>query len=377
MDIKKNMLKNETYLCKYASFNKDAIRFKKEEKTDIRPEYFRDIDRIIHSMNYSRYINKTQVFTKSHNDHVSTRMIHVQLVSKVARTIGRALLLNEDLIEAAALGHDLGHTPFGHFGESVLNEISLKYNEGYFMHNVQSVRNMMFVENHGKGHNLTIQVLDAFLCHNGELVQNEYRPAKKTKEEFLEQYEACYKDKDMAKHLIPMTLEGCVVRISDVIAYLGRDIEDAIRLKVFDINELPKSIGDILGNSNRDIINTIILDIIENSIGKDYISMSPKVYKAIKDLKEFNYQNIYSKSMTDETREYLKNGFYQLFNYFLEQIKQKNMKSIIYKEFLKDMDESYLNNTTDERKVIDFIAGMTDEYFLYQYKKIQKLAQQS
>lgn len=376
MDIKKNMLKNETYLCKYASFNKDAIRFE-EEKTDIRPEYFRDIDRIIHSMNYSRYINKTQVFTKSHNDHVSTRMIHVQLVSKVARTIGRALLLNEDLIEAAALGHDLGHTPFGHFGESVLNEISLKYNEGYFMHNVQSVRNMMFVENHGKGHNLTIQVLDAFLCHNGELVQNEYRPVKKTKEEFLEQYKACYKDKDMAKHLIPMTLEGCVVRISDVIAYLGRDIEDAIRLKVFDINELPKSIGDILGNSNRDIINTIILDIIENSIGKDYISMSPKVYKAIKDLKEFNYQNIYSKSMTDETKEYLKNGFYQLFNYFLEQIKQKNMKSIIYKEFLKDMDESYLTNTTDERKVIDFIAGMTDEYFLYQYKKIQKLAQQS
>lgn len=376
MDIKKNMLKNETYLCEFASFNKDAIRFE-EEKTDIRPEYFRDIDRIIHSMNYSRYINKTQVFTKPHNDHVSTRMIHVQLVSKVARTIGRALLLNEDLIEAAALGHDLGHTPFGHFGESVLNEISLKHNEGYFMHNVQSVRNMMFVENHGKGHNLTIQVLDAFLCHNGELVQNEYRPVKKTKEEFLEQYKACYKDKDMAKHLIPMTLEGCVVRISDVIAYLGRDIEDAIRLKVFDINELPKSIGDILGNSNRDIINTIILDIIENSIGKDYISMSPKVYKAIKDLKEFNYQNIYSKSMTDETKEYLKNGFYQLFNYFLEQIKQKNMKSIIYKEFLKDMDESYLTNTTDERKVIDFIAGMTDEYFLYQYKKIQKLAQQS
>lgn len=376
MDIKKNMLKNETYLCEFASFNKDAIRFE-EEKTDIRPEYFRDIDRIIHSMNYSRYINKTQVFTKPHNDHVSTRMIHVQLVSKVARTIGRALLLNEDLIEAAALGHDLGHTPFGHFGESVLNEISLKHNEGYFMHNVQSVRNMMFVENHGKGHNLTIQVLDAFLCHNGELVQNEYRPVKKTKEEFLEQYKACYNDKDMAKHLIPMTLEGCVVRISDVIAYLGRDIEDAIRLKVFDINELPKSIGDILGNSNRDIINTIILDIIENSIGKDYISMSPKVYKAIKDLKEFNYQNIYSKSMTDETKEYLKNGFYQLFNYFLEQIKQKNMKSIIYKEFLKDMDESYLNNTTDERKVIDFIAGMTDEYFLYQYKKIQKLAQQS
>lgn len=372
MDIKKNMLKNETYLCKFASFDKDAIRFKPVDNADIRPEYFRDIDRIIHSMNYSRYINKTQVFPKSHNDHVSTRMIHVQLVSKVARTIGRALLLNEDLIEAGALGHDLGHTPFGHFGESVLNEISLKHNEGYFMHNVQSVRNMMYVENHGKGHNLTVQVLDAFLCHNGELIQNEYRPVKKTKEEFLSQYEKCYSDKETAKKLIPMTLEGCVVRVSDIIAYLGRDIEDAIRLKVFNINDLPKSIKEILGSSNKDIINTITLDIIENSIGKDYLSMSPKVYKAIKDLKEFNYQKIYSKSMTNETKEYYRNGFYKIFDYFLKDVKEKNTKSIIFKDFLYDMDSSYLNNTSDERKVIDFIAGMTDEYFLHQYKEIEK-----
>ena len=323
-------------------------------------------------MNYSRYINKTQVFTKSNNDHVSTRMIHVQLVSKVARTIGRALSLNEDLIEAGALGHDLGHTPFGHFGESVLNEISLKHNEGYFMHNVQSVRNMMYVENHGKGHNLTMQVLDIFLCHNGELVQNEYRPVRKTKEEFLAQYEDCYKNKDASKNLIPMTLEGCVVRISDIIAYLGRDIEDAIRLNVFDINDLPKSIKDILGSSNKDIVNTIIIDIIENSINKNYISMSPKIYKAIKDLKDFNYKYIYSKSMHEDTQKYLKDGFYQIFDYFLEQIKNKNTKSIIYKDFLKDMSKSYLENTSDERKVIDFVAGMTDEYFLKQYKKLAK-----
>ena len=372
MNIKKIMLKHEKGYKKYASFNKDAVRFNDYDKNDIRPEYFRDIDRIIHSMNYSRYMNKTQVFTKSNNDHVSTRMIHVQLVSKVARTIGRALSLNEDLIEAGALGHDLGHTPFGHFGESVLNEISLKHNEGYFMHNVQSVRNMMYVENHGKGHNLTIQVLDIFLCHNGELVQNEYRPVKKTKEEFLTQYEDCYKNKDASKKLIPMTLEGCVVRISDIIAYLGRDIEDAIRLNAFDIKDLPKSIKDILGSSNKDIVNTIILDIIENSINKNYISMSPKIYKAINDLKKFNYKNIYSKSMTEDTQKYLKDGFYQIFDHFLEQIKSKNTKSIIYKDFLKDMNENYLENTSDERKVIDFIAGMTDEYFLKQYKKLAK-----
>ena len=376
MDIKENMLKYEANLKEYASFNKDAERFYPIEE-DFRPEYFRDTDKIIHSMNYSRYMNKTQVFTKSHNDHVSTRMIHVQLVSKVARTIGRALSLNEDLIEAAALGHDLGHAPFGHFGESILNEISLKNNEGYFMHNVQSVRNMMFVENHGNGHNLTVQVLDAMLCHNGEFVQNEYKPTNKTKEEFLSQYEACYKDPLASKNLIPMTLEGCVVRISDVIAYLGRDIEDAIRLKALDINDLPKSIKDILGSSNKDIINTIILDIINNSYGKDYICMSKKIYQAIDDLKEFNYIHIYSKSMSEDTKEYLKNGFYQIFDYFLKQIKEKNEKSIIFKDFLSDMSEYYLKNSTDERKVIDFIAGMTDEYFLYQYKKIQKLAKQS
>ena len=372
MNLKKIMLKHEKLYNKYASFNKDAARFNKYDENDIRPEYFRDIDRIIYSMNYSRYMNKTQVFTKSNNDHVSTRMIHVQLVSKVARTIGRALSLNEDLIEAASLGHDLGHTPFGHFGESVLNEISLKHNEGYFMHNVQSVRNMMYVENHGNGYNLTVQVLDAFLCHNGELVQNEYKPISKTKEEFLKNYEDCYKNKNASKNLIPMTLEGCVVRISDIIAYLGRDIEDAIRLDVFDIKNLPKSIKDILGSNNNDIINTIVLDIINNSIGKNCISMSPEIYKAIKDLKDFNYKYIYSKSMSEDTKKYLKDGFYQIFDYFLEQVKEKNIKSIIYKDFLNDMSNNYLNNTSDERKVIDFIAGMTDEYFLKQYKKLAK-----
>ena len=167
MNIKNNMLKYEKNLNKYASKDKDAIRLN-PIKEDIRPNYFRDIDRIIHSLSYTRYSDKTQVFSNNENDHISRRIIHVQLVNKIARTIGRALKLNEDLIEAIALGHDLGHVPFGHTGERILNKISIENNEGIFMHNVQSVRTLMHIENKGLGRNITIQVLDGILCHNGE-----------------------------------------------------------------------------------------------------------------------------------------------------------------------------------------------------------------
>ena len=171
--IYENMRKHNKYLSDYACTDDKVIRFEKESE-DFRPGFFRDIDRIIYSLSYVRYMDKTQVFTETKNDHIQKRMIHVQYVSKIARTIGRALNLNEDLIEAAALGHDLGHTPFGHVGERVLNEISKEVGEGYFMHNINSVRNLMFVENYGKGQNISLQVLDGIMCHNGELVSNEY-----------------------------------------------------------------------------------------------------------------------------------------------------------------------------------------------------------
>ena len=194
MNIRERMLKNEKNLNEYATLDKDAIRLFQNEK-DIRPEFFRDTDRIIFSKSYMRYMDKTQVFPNKENDHISKRIIHVQLVSKIARTIGRSLNLNEDLIEAIALGHDLGHVPFGHLGESFLNEISIKNNEGIFMHNVQSVRTLMNLENNGEGLNLTIQVLDGILCHNGELVLDKYQSIKKTKEKLIEEYHNCYKDK--------------------------------------------------------------------------------------------------------------------------------------------------------------------------------------
>lgn len=372
MNIKKNMLNNESYLSKFATFDKDAIRlFGNLNEDDIRPNFFRDIDRIIHSLSYTRYIDKTQVFSNNENDHICKRIIHVQLVSKIARTIARALMLNEDLVEAAALGHDLGHVPFGHLGESILNKISLKYNQGYFMHNVQSVRTLMTLEENGLGKNLTMQTLDGILCHNGEFVSECYRPKKKTKEEFLNEYNNCYKDANVAKKLVPMTLEGCVVRISDIIAYLGRDIEDAVRLEVFDKSEIPDNIRTVLGDSNNQIINTIILDIINNSYGKDYIAMSPQIYKAIKDLKAFNYIHIYDVANTKDEKDNIEKMFNELFDHLLYIVKNNKKDNNIFKTFLDTMCEDYLNNTTDERKVIDYISGMTDDFFINEYKKIK------
>ena len=371
MGLKENMLRYEKTYSEYAAKDTDAVHLKPYEE-DIRPTYFRDVDRIIYSLSYTRYIDKTQVFSLESNDNITKRMIHVQFVSKIARTIGRALNLNEDLIEAIALGHDLGHVPFGHTGEAILNELSLKYDNTYFNHNVQSARLLMDVENNGKGSNLSLQTLDGILCHNGEFVCDEYKPKEKSKKEFLEEYKACYIEKNAVKKLVPMTLEGCVVRLSDVIAYVGRDIEDAVRLGVLKKEDIPSSITDVLGSDNRKIINTIILDIIENSTDKPYIKMSKEVFNALSELKNFNYKNIYEKANTKEDLENYKLMFYTLFDKYMNQLKNKEISEDIYTVYLKDMSDEYLNNTNDARKVIDYIAGMTDNYFINQYNKYKE-----
>lgn len=372
MDYKKVMLENEKNLSKYATKDKDAVRLFGNLNDDIRPNFFRDTDKIINSLSYTRYIDKTQVFSKKRNDHISKRIIHVQLVSKIARTIGRALSLNEDLIEAQALGHDIGHVPYGHLGERILDEISMRYNEGHFLHNVQSVRTLMYLEDNGHGKNLTLQVLDGILCHNGEFVQDLYYPKKKTLDDFLYDYNTCYKDKSHVKKLVPMTLEGCVVRISDIIGYLGRDIEDAVRLGVFDNDEIPESIKEILGDTNKDIVSTITKDIIDNSYGKDYIKMSPKVYEAIRDLKKFNQQHIYDLANTTDEVKHIEKMFNELFDYLYKQLEINNQENNIYKVYLKDMDDNYIKNTSNARKVIDYISGMTDEYFIEEFNQIKK-----
>lgn len=362
---KQNFLNKEKLLSEYATKSNKAIRIK-EEQIDIRTPFFRDIDRIIHSLSYTRYSDKTQVFSFKENDHISKRMVHVQLVSKIARTIGRALNLNEDLIEAIALGHDIGHTPIGHEGEKILNEISRRELGEYFAHNIQSVRECLYVENNGKGLNLTIQVLDGIMCHNGEMLSSKYVPSKKTKEEFLREYEEAYKDLGQTKKYSPMTLEGCVVRISDIIGYVGRDIEDAVMLSKIKKEQIPKTISDVLGTTNKEIVNTIILDIINESMNKEYIKMSDKVYNALMELKKFNYKNIYNLSLTPEQKEYYKEGMNKLFSKYLEDINSNNRESIIFKIFLDSQSKEYIDNTSNKRKVIDFIAGMTDDLFIHE-----------
>ena len=367
---KENFLSKEKNLSKYATKSSDAIRFK-EENEDIRPPFFHDIDRIIHSLSYTRYLNKTQVYTLNSNDHVSRRITHVQLVSKIARTIGRALNLNEDLIEAIALGHDIGHTPLGHTGEAILNRLSLKELGEYFAHNIQGVRYYMNVATDGKGLNLTLQTLDGIMTHNGEMLSPIYEPMAKDKEEFLREYNESYKDLKKSKTYRPMTLEGCVVRISDIIGYIGRDIEDAIMIDRFKRSDIPESIRDVLGDNNRDIVNTIVLDIINESIDKPYIKMSDKVYNALFALKKFNNDNIYSKSMTKEELDYYEIGINKLYHIYLEDIKSNNKESIIYKIFLNHQDKSYIESTNIKRQVIDFIAGMTDDFLIREIKKYE------
>ena len=367
---KENFIRKEKDLSKYATKSSDAIRFK-EDKEDIRPPFFHDIDRIIHSLSYTRYLNKTQVYTLNSNDHVSKRITHVQLVSKIARTIGRALNLNEDLIEAIALGHDIGHTPLGHTGEAILNRLSFKELGEYFAHNIQGVRYYMEVAKDGVGLNLTLQTLDGIMTHNGEMLSPIYEPMKKDKSEFLREYNESYKDLNKSKTYRPMTLEGCVVRISDIIGYIGRDIEDAIMIDRFKRSDIPESIRDILGDNNRDIVNNIVLDIINESIDKPYIKMSDKVYKALFELKKFNNLNIYKYSMTKEELDYYEKNINKLYNIYLNDIKESNMNSSIYQTFLLHQSKEYLESTNIKRQVIDFISGMTDDFLIREIRNYE------
>ncbi|MBQ7136395.1 MAG: HD domain-containing protein [Bacilli bacterium] len=370
-DIKKNLIERENSLSIHATKSTSSIRLK-EETSDLRPAFFRDVDRILHSISYTRYMDKTQVFSFKDNDHISKRIVHVQLVSKVARTIGRCLNLNEDLIEAIALGHDIGHTPIGHVGEAILNEISQRELNEYFMHNVQSVRTYLDIDNFGKGNNLSVQVLDGILCHNGEILENIYEPNfTKTKEMFLEEYKNCYTNLEVARKLRPMTLEGCIVRISDIIAYIGRDIEDAIRLGELERSDIPSHITDVLGDNNKSIVNTIIMDIVKNSYNKPYIKMSKEVYDAVFELKSFNRKNIYAKANSKEEVNYYKDAFNKLFSKYLEDLEYNRKDSEIYTLYINNMSKDYVEKTVKQRIVLDFISGMTDDFFIKSYNNIK------
>lgn len=371
-NVMENMIANESILSERACKSKDAIKFK-EDKIDIRPAYFRDIDRIIHSLSYTRYIDKTQVYSFVANDHITHRVLHVQLVSKIARTIGRALRLNEDLIEAIALGHDVGHSPFGHKGEKFLDNICKREHIGYFCHNAQSVR----VLNDLEGLIITVQTLDGILAHNGEILLNKYEPDRsKTKEDLKNEVDRVMNIENYSKKIVPMTLEGCVVRISDIIAYIGRDIEDAIVVGSINRIDIPSDIVRVLGNNNSEIVNTLILDIIENSYDKDYLCFSIEVFEALMKLKKWSTVNIYNSKEATLNEDLLEVCFNKLFNIYLEKLKVTDYKNgielsedmtnsdLVLFEFINSKTKEYLNNTDIRRIVVDYIAGQTDNFFL-------------
>lgn len=359
----------EKLYSNHATKNSQYLRRKQKKKEEpiIRPPFFRDADRIIHSKAYARYIDKTQVFFLVDNDHITHRVLHVQLVSKIARAIGRALRLNEDLIEAISLGHDIGHVPYGHLGEKKLDELCKSNKIGHFLHNVQSVQFLDTIEDC----DLTLQVLDGILCHNGEVHNESLKPTVDADWEiFASKIESVKAGK--GEDIFPMTMEGCVVRIADVIAYLGRDLKDAI-----EVNLLSEKLPDFPENcrklfkykSGKDInwiiLDTLIKDVINNSFNKDALFFSDDVSNCIRDCKEFNNNHIYHNPLLLKEKKKIDIMYTMLFNKFLIDYNEQNMNSLIYPDMinLNWISSEYKENAKPAEIVRDYIAGMTDRYF--------------
>ncbi|MDL1958935.1 MAG: deoxyguanosinetriphosphate triphosphohydrolase [Deltaproteobacteria bacterium] len=334
-------------LCPQACLSSETKgRLHPIEPCDIRTPFQRDRDRIVYSKSFRRLKHKTQVFLSPMGDHYRTRLTHTLEVSEVARTIARALCLNEDLAEAVALGHDLGHTPFGHAGETILNEIVPRG----FSHRRQSLRVVDVLENGGRGLNLTYEVRDGILKHSkgfGEIIP------KKMNE-------------------WAMTIEGRVVRIADVIGYLSHDLDDAIRGKVISEEDVPSRCKDVLGENHATRISTMIKDVIANTKvvnGEMELSISPHLYETMIYLRAFLYDNVYRAPQVHGEFEKAKKILFDLYEYFL-----KNKDAFIrentrmFEEQAVEIDDD--DNTPYERRVCDFIAGMTDRYVQNLYSRI-------
>jgi dGTPase len=362
----------ESRLNPLATFSRSCIRRKKETVTGYRQNYALDADRILHSHAYSRYIDKTQVFSLIENDHITHRVLHVQLVARIARTIGRFLQLNEDLIEAIALGHDIGHPPFGHDGEKFLADICIAHGLPAFQHNIQSVRFLDRLERKGRGWNLSLQVLDGILCHDGEVhfqhVEHDPIVSFAAFEEKLKN-----KSKEPKISLIPGTLEACVVRMADTIAYIGRDIEDAIILGLIKREDIPGECSEKLGNTNGNIVYSLVTDIIENSdiSGKrPFVGFSAGTSELLLMLKRFNYEKIYLAPETKTQTPLIANCYKALFDYYLTCLttEQKTLPDDV--DIMQDIPSSPSSTYTPEERVRDFISGMTDDFFIRQAKLI-------
>ena len=358
-------------LSPYATKNSQCIKvkksMKKDEEFDIRWPFEEDIDRMLYSKSYSRYVDKTQALSFFSNIHITKRSLHVQWVSRIARQIGRGLNLNLDLIEAIALGHDLGHAPYGHVGERAINKCLKKYNYGYFAHNANSVRNILFVERYGVGYNVSLQVLDGILCHNGEIISRKYRPDyHKTEQQFWDEYYHCWHEENYSQKIVPMTLEGCVVRISDVISYVGKDIEDAIKVGIIKKEDLPQKVVSVLGSDNKSMINRLIGDIVIHSYNKSYLEFSKEVYEALEVLFDFISKKIHHHPTLERENEKLTRMVIELYDAFYEDLLDEKNENTGIDRYLSKMNDEY-KKSSPELIVSDYLSAMTDNYVLNTY----------
>ncbi len=323
----KTYLSERTFLSPFATLSENTKgRQREEEPCRMRTDFQRDRDRIIYSKAFRRLKNKTQVFFSPEGDHYITRLTHTLDVAQIARSMARALSLNEDLAEAIALGHDLGHTPFGHSGERILNDL----NPVGFRHNEQSLRVVDVVEKHGEGLNLTYEVRDGILNHN--------------------------KHGDESS---PLTLEGKCVCFADRIAYINHDLDDAVRAGILRAEDVPSDITAVLGNSSRERINTALYSIYEQSNGKNFVAMPPEVQRASDQLRAFMFENVYNTKFARSEEQKAYNMLSQLYRYFLDK-----------PEKLPENFACLLQKYSAEQVVCDYISSMTDRYAVYTFKTI-------
>jgi dGTPase len=307
------------FLSEKATFSRNAQRTTHEQESDVRTAFQKDRDRIIHSKAFRRMMHKTQVFFAPEGDHYRTRMTHTLEVAQVARTIARGLSLNEDLAEAMALGHDLGHTPFAHTGEEMLDQLV----PGGFEHNHQSIRVVEVIE----PMNLTAEVRDGILNHR--------------------------------TRCSPKSLEGQIVRLSDKIAYLNHDIDDAIRAGVLEIQQIPKDCLDILGYSHSDRIGNMVTDVITTSWERSQVEMSPIFAEATRELRQYMFRNVYLAPPVKKEEDKAKGIVAKLYEYFLKH------PDVLGKHLNVSVDPEHAQQHT-----VDYIAGMTDRYAIYTYEHL-------
>ncbi len=353
----------------YTNLLDEAVltRRQNERKSDIRSSYYRDTTAIIHSSPFRRLKHKTQVFFAPSNDHICTRIEHSLHVASIASTLSRGLGLDHELAWAIGMGHDLGHAPFGHVGETILGELREKRGMSRFEHELNSLRVVQYLADNGKGLNLTYAVRDGIVSHNGET--------------FLQSIVPTHEEKDFSKittrkGIVPATWEGAVVRISDQVAYLGRDFEDACRLNIVNTEMMPPIAAERLGNTNSSIIDTLVHDLLTHTTPEKGISLSNGVYEAVLEMKKFNYENIYHSPILKGYHRYFHRLLSLIVTYlsdifseyeldYTRYQEEKNMLAAGFSNYVHDTSESYLKREGNyENLIFDYVAGMSDTFAL-------------